>query len=212
MNRRIFAPAVLTCCLALAASAASAASDTDKAFVAKVSQGGAYEVAASNFAVQHATMPDVKDQAIAEVHDHQLVGAGLKRISSASGITITPELNQEFTERLAKLKSAVGPGFDVAYIEDMKSIHDKDEKLFAQEAIDGSDAFKTFAHQTDSSSNATSAHSTEPISSVKPLGASVAPRFPAHALWFAEPLLLTTLMLTLLGPSAAPSGQPTPQT
>ena len=36
-----------------------------------------------------------------------------------------------------------------AYLDDMKSIHDKDEKLFAQEATDGSDAFKTFAHQTD---------------------------------------------------------------
>ena len=145
----LFVPVALTCCFALTASAAAPATDTDKAFVAKVSQGGAYEVAASKFAVQHASMPDVKDQAIAEVHDHQLVGAELKRISSAGGITIAPELNQEFTERLAKLKSAVGAGFDAAYIEDMKSIHDKDEKLFAQEALDGSDTFKTFAHQTD---------------------------------------------------------------
>ncbi len=31
----------------------------------------------------------------------------------------------------------------------MKEIHDKDEKLFAQEAADGSDAFTTFAHQAD---------------------------------------------------------------
>ena len=139
----------LTCCFALIASAAAPATETDKAFVAKVSQGGAYEVAASKFAVQHASMPDVKDQATAEVHDHTLVGNELKRISSAGGISIVPELNQEFTERLGKLKSAVGPGFDAAYIDDMKSIHDKDEKLFAQEAIDGSDAFKTFAHQTD---------------------------------------------------------------
>ena len=145
----IFVPLALTCCLALTASAAAPTTDTDKAFVAKVSQGGAYEVAASKFAVQHASMPDVKDQAIAEVHDHTLVGDQLKRISSSGGITITPELNQEFTERLAKLKSAAGPGFDAAYIDDMKSIHDKDEKLFAQEATDGSDAFKTFAHQTD---------------------------------------------------------------
>lgn len=145
----ILAAITLTCGFALTASAAAPATDTDKAFVAKVSQGGAYEVAASKFAVQHATMPDVKDQAIAEVHDHTLVGNELKRISASAGIQIAPELNQEFTERLAKLKSAVGPGFDAAYIEDMKSIHANDEKLFAQEAIDGSAAFKTFAHQTD---------------------------------------------------------------
>ncbi len=141
--------AALACCLAFPASAAAPATETDKTFVGKVSQGGAYEVAASKFAVQHASLPDVKDQAIAEVHDHTLVGNELKRISSAGGIPIAPELNQEFTERLNKLKAATGPGFDAFYIEDMKSIHDKDEKLFAQEATDGSDAFKTFAHQTD---------------------------------------------------------------
>ena len=149
MNLRTLTFAALACCLCLTASAAAPATDTDKAFVGKVSQGGAYEVAASKFAVQHATMPDVKDQAIAEVHDHTLVGEELKRISASADIQIAPQLNQEFTARLAKLKSAVGPGFDTAYIEDMKSIHDKDEKLFAQEAMDGSDAFKTFAHQTD---------------------------------------------------------------
>lgn len=139
----------LTLTLALPTLTLPPATETDKVFVGKVSQGGSYEVAASKFAVLHATMPDVKDQATTEVHDHELVGAELKRISTAEGIQIAPELNQEFSARLVKLKSAVGPGFQAAYIEDMKSIHDKDEKLFAQEANDGSDAFKTFALQTD---------------------------------------------------------------
>jgi putative membrane protein len=31
----------------------------------------------------------------------------------------------------------------------MQDIHDKDEKLFAKEAMEGSDSFKTFAHPTD---------------------------------------------------------------
>ncbi len=146
---RTLVPTALTCCVALTASAAAPATDTDRTFVAKVSQGGAYEVAASKFAVQHASMPDVKDQATTEVHDHTLVGDELKRISTSAGITIAPQLNPEFSARLAKLKADVGPGFDAAYIEDMKSIHANDEKLFAQEAMDGSDAFKTFAHQTD---------------------------------------------------------------
>ena len=143
----ILAAAFLT--FALHSLVAAPAAGTDQAFVAKVSQGGAYEVAASKFAVQRAIMPDVKDQALTEVHDHTLVGDELKRISASAGIQIVPQLNPEFAARLAKLKSAVGPGFDAAYTDDMKSIHDKDEKLFAQEAIDGSDAFKTFAHQTD---------------------------------------------------------------
>ncbi len=128
---------------------AAAASDVDKAFIAKVSQGGAYEVAASRVAETRANAQDVKDQAVTEVHDHALVGAKLKRISAAAGVPIAPTLNAEFAARLAKLKSASAADFDSAYIEDMKQIHDKDEKLFAQEAIDGSGDFKAFAAETD---------------------------------------------------------------
>ncbi len=125
------------------------ASEADKVFVGKVSQGGAYEVEASRYAETKAVAPDVKDLAITEVHDHTLVGGNLKRIAAATGIPAAPVLNAEFKERLAKLKSVRVADFDAAYIADMQSIHDKDEKLFAQEANDGSDSFKTFAHQTD---------------------------------------------------------------
>lgn len=58
-------------------------------------------------------------------------------------------LNTTFQQRLEKLKSVSGPEFDAAYIADMEEIHDNDQKLFAQEAMEGSDKFKTFAHQTD---------------------------------------------------------------
>ncbi len=123
--------------------------DNDKAFTAKVSQGGLYEVMASRYASTRATAPDVKDVALTEVHDHQLVNAGLKKVATGAHVTIAPGLNAEFTDRLAKLKAVSASDFDAAYIADMQSIHDKDEKLFAQEAADGSDAYKTFAHQTD---------------------------------------------------------------
>ena len=95
-----------------------------------------------------ATAPDVRDLALTEVHDHSLVNAELKKIATAKGISIAPQPNAEFSARLAKLKSAAN--FDSAYITDMQQIHDKDEKLFAQEATGGgSPEFKTFAHQTD---------------------------------------------------------------
>jgi putative membrane protein len=42
-----------------------------------------------------------------------------------------------------------GEEFDKGYMEEMAAIHDKDEKLFAQGAIDGSDDYKSFAAQTD---------------------------------------------------------------
>ena len=150
MTRIALLPAaLLTLCCASTLHAAEPASAADKTFVGNVSQGGAYEVAASQVAVMRATMPDVKDLAIAEVHDHEGVGANLKRIAAATGIPVAPELNTEFQQRLAKLKAVSSSDFDAAYIADMKSIHAKDEKLFAKEANEGSSNFKMFAHQTD---------------------------------------------------------------
>jgi putative membrane protein len=144
-----FIPLALAPTVFALALAPTPATDVDRTFVAQVSQGGMYEVAASKYAILHAQTPDVKDLAITEEHDHQLVGAELRRIAGEGGIRFGKELNPEFQARLKKLEDAAGTGFDAVYIEDMKQIHDKDEKLFAQEAIDGSDAFKTFAHQTD---------------------------------------------------------------
>lgn len=40
------------------------------------------------------------------------------------------------------------------------------------------------------------------------LGAVIAPRFPAHALWFAEPLLVAVFLLTLLSPASGKAGHP----
>jgi putative membrane protein len=134
---------------AMALYAFEPASAADKIFVGNVSQGGMYEVEASKVAEQKAVAPDVKDTANTEVHDHQLVGAELKRIATKTGIPIAATLNAEFQQRLDKLKSVSGSAFDAAYIADMEAIHDKDEKLFAKEAMEGSGNFKTFAHQTD---------------------------------------------------------------
>jgi putative membrane protein len=128
---------------------AATASSNDKAFVAKVSQGGAYEVAASKLAAERASAPDVRDLALTEIHDHDGVNARLHKIADATGVSIAPTLNAEFQQRLAKLRATPAGDFDAAYIADMEQIHDGDEKLFAQEANDGSEPYKLFAHQTD---------------------------------------------------------------
>jgi putative membrane protein len=130
--------------------AQDAASDNDKAFVAKVSQGGRYEVEASQLALTKAVAQDVKDQANTEVHDHELVNRKLKAISAAKHVTIAPNLNAEFSAKLAHLKTLSGAAFDAAYLSEMATIHDKDEKLFAQEATDGgAAAYRAFAAETD---------------------------------------------------------------
>ena len=130
--------------------AQSGASEADKAFVAKVSQGGHYEVEASKLALTKAQAQDVKDLAYSEVHDHDLVGKRLKAVSAAEHVPIVPALNAEFSGKLEHLRSLSGADFDAAYLSDMDAIHDKDEKLFAQEAIDGgAQDYKAFAAQTD---------------------------------------------------------------
>ena len=129
--------------------AQNTASDTDKAFVAKVSQGGRYEVEASKIALQKAVAQDVKDLATSEVHDHELVNSELKRISAAEKVLIAPVLNSEFQQKLDHLKTLSAADFDQTYLSEMAVIHDKDEKLFAQEAIDGSSEYKAFAAKTD---------------------------------------------------------------
>lgn len=127
---------------------AASASQADKDFVAKVSQGGLYEVEAGKVAATHGTIPFIKDFGLLESEDHAGVNGDLKKIASASGVSITPGLNAEFSQRLAKLKAVPAAQFDSYYLTDMKQIHNKDEGLFVKEADEGSTSYKAFAHQT----------------------------------------------------------------
>ena len=73
-------------------------------------------------------------------------------------MAIAPTLISEFQQKLDYLKGLSGEQFDAAYLEEMKAIHDKDEKLFAQEAVDGgASAYKAFAAKPTGSSSARSA-------------------------------------------------------
>jgi putative membrane protein len=124
------------------------ASQADRDFVAKVSQGGLYEVEAGKIAATRGTTPFVKNFGIMESHDHMGVNSGLKQIAGATGVTITPGLNAEFTARLAKLKAVPADQFDAFFVSDMKQIHTKDEGLFLQEAQGGTAPYQQFAQQT----------------------------------------------------------------
>jgi putative membrane protein len=128
--------------------AADSASDADREFVGKVSQGGLYEVEAGKVAAMRGTSPVVKNFGVLDAHDHEGVNSELKRIAKATNVSIAPGLNAEFSERLAKLKAKSGKEFDTYYIDDMKQIHNGDEALFVKEAEDGSASYKEFAHHT----------------------------------------------------------------
>jgi putative membrane protein len=144
------------CCVALALASvtsaliAQSASPVDKTFVGKVSQGGAFEVQASQLAEKKAAAQDVKDIASMEVHDHQLVNDKLKSLASEAKIDIASQLNPELQGKLDALAKLNVAAFDASYMSQMKQIHDKDQKLFAQEAADGGTPdFRKFAAETD---------------------------------------------------------------
>jgi len=131
-----------------AQTAASAAVDTT--FVAKVSQGGRFEVQASTLAQGKATSQDVKDFATKDVEDHDKVNDELKSIAMAQNIRLPVNLKKRFQKKLDKLSALSGPAFDEAYINSMLKIHIKDEAIFATEAQAGAnDDWKAFAAKTD---------------------------------------------------------------
>jgi putative membrane protein len=133
----------------LVAHAADTASAADQAFIAKVSQGGMFEVAAGQLAADQADKQDIKDQGATEAHDHKLVGDKLKSIASNAGVTFSDSLNPAFQKELDDLKALSGNAFDKAYLQDMEAIHAKDGAAFAKEATSGSDPkLKTFATET----------------------------------------------------------------
>jgi putative membrane protein len=152
-RRRIAGICAGLCLVSLAATAAVRAadsvSDADKTFVAKVSQGGMYEVELGKLAEIKGATQGVKDQGNTEDHDHTLVGDKLKSIAQANGIDFPSELNADFKGRLDKMRALSGDAFNAAYIEDMKKIHAADGAAFAKEAKSGSNpALKAFAAET----------------------------------------------------------------
>jgi putative membrane protein len=138
-----------SCVLTSVASADSAPSAADKAFVAMVSQGGMFEVKAGQVGADRGSTQDIKDQGATEVHDHQLVGGKLKAIADANGIALQDVLNPMFQQKLDALSALSGGAFDAEYLKDMKAIHAKDGAAFAKEASGGTNpALKEFAAET----------------------------------------------------------------
>ena len=131
------------------AHAASALSSADRTFIAKVSQGGMFEVAAGQLGAVKGNTQDIRDQGTTEAHDHALVGAKLKSIAAEEGVTFPSALNAQFQQELDALKALSGHAFDAAYLKDMKVVHAKDGATFAEEAKSGSDPqLRDFAAET----------------------------------------------------------------
>ena len=145
-----FQPILIALVFAVSTAAyAQTATPEDRVFVAKVSQGGMFEVAAGRMATTKGSTQDVRDFATAEVHDHTLVGDKLKKISTAAGVSFAPALNTDFSSKLKHLASLSGSAFDAAYLSEMGNLHDIDGAAFAKEAAKGGNAaYKAFGAET----------------------------------------------------------------
>ena len=140
---------VLSSLTLFTAQAAGAMSDADKTFVAKVSQGGMYEVELGKVAEKQGATQDIRDQGNTEAHDHTLVGDKLKGIVTGAGMDFPSKLDAEFQARLDKISALKDEAFDTAYVEDMKKIHAADGAAFAKEAKSGTNPdLKAFAAET----------------------------------------------------------------
>ena len=150
MKRAALTFAMATAGLFAAAGAqAATANAADRAFVAKVRQGGMFEVQLGQLAAQQGSMQDIKAQGNTEAHDHQLVGDKLKSIASDAGLSFQDTLNAAFQGQLDKIKALQGSAFDAAYLRAMEDVHAKDGAAFAKEAAQGSDPkLKVFAAET----------------------------------------------------------------
>ena len=132
-----------------AGHAADPASVADRAFIAKVSQGGMFEVKAGEIAADQGSTQDIKDQGFTEAHDHRLVGEKLKSIAASAGIETSDTPNAQFQKELDDLKARSGTAFDSVYLRDMKMIHAKDGAAFAVEASSGGNPkLRAFAAET----------------------------------------------------------------
>ncbi len=150
MNRLGLAFTLLTGAIATGSPLiAVAASPADRAFVAKVGQGGMFEVEAGRLAADKAQAIDVRDFAVMEVHDHTGVGDRLKAISAQQGVPVPAKLNAEFQGKLDHLRTLSGPAFDAAYMGEMATLHAEDGAAFAREAqAGGGPDYRAFGLET----------------------------------------------------------------
>ena len=143
------AAATLSFAAAVTGAADRSLSAADQKFVTMVSQGGMFEVAAAQIAVDQGNTQDIRDQGTTEVHDHKMVGEKLVKIAKANGLELEDMLNPMFEKKLSELKSQTGVAFDTLYLKDMEEIHAKDGAAFAMEAKTGDNAdLKYFAAET----------------------------------------------------------------
>ncbi|MGI4750252.1 MAG: DUF4142 domain-containing protein [Janthinobacterium lividum] len=134
------------------AKVAGGAMKTDKDdadFSVKAANGGMAEVQIAQLAQQKATSADVKAFAAKMITDHTKANDKLMALAKQKNITLPAALGNDEQKVLDDLSKKTGKDFDKAYVKNMVDDHEKDVKLFSDEAKDAKDAdLKSFAGTT----------------------------------------------------------------
>lgn len=122
---------------ALAQGGATTASSTDNQFLQKAYNINLGEVRLGELAQQRGQSQTVKDLGRRMVGDHQLALDQLRRAAQQDGLTLPNELDPQTKQAYERLSQLSGQSFDLAYLEHMKSGHDKAIQAFQNEANNG---------------------------------------------------------------------------
>ena len=120
------------------------------AFARKVAGANAFEIQSSQLAQDRAQSGEVKSFAKQMITDHTKIGEDFKSILQSANIRPPPErLDAKQKAALSKLKKAMGPAFDRAYMSAQLSGHKQAVALVGKYAKSGrTPQFKELAQKT----------------------------------------------------------------
>ncbi|WP_210490097.1 DUF4142 domain-containing protein [Rufibacter aurantiacus] len=123
--------------------------DQDQLFLMAAASGGLLEVQAGKLATTRGEDPGVKQFGQRMITDHTKANTELKALAAKKGITLPPTLLPEHKQHLDMLSQQGNADFDKMYMQHMVEDHDKDIKVFEQQATSGKDPdLKAFAAKT----------------------------------------------------------------
>jgi putative membrane protein len=131
----------------LAASAGSAAAQSDKDFIAMVMQMNLAEIEMGELAQEKGASEAVREFGQKMIEDHTKANQEASTLAAAEGVTPPAEPTAEAKTMRDELAALSGEAFDRAFAEHMVEDHQKAVDLFKDKADDGDDAVSDFAEK-----------------------------------------------------------------
>jgi len=128
----------------------SESAGSDASFIQQAGQGGMAEVELSKLAEQKAKSGDVRTFAEHMVRDHTSNNRELEKIATKQNVALPKDLDAEHAAIRDKLASLSDEAFDKAYIDAMRTDHQKmDDLLKSSAGSVSSDELRTYIKKTE---------------------------------------------------------------